>query len=48
MTSRCFCQRFAVVQPTRYDLETALSELTESVTTVLGLSGSGVTMAQDG
>jgi GAF domain-containing protein len=37
-----------VVLPARYDLETALSELTESVTAVLGLSGSGVTMAEDG
>src|SRR5664280_2222956 len=37
--------RFAVVLPARYDLEAALSELTESVTAVLGLSGSGVTMA---
>ncbi len=40
--------RFAVVLPVRYDLETALSELTESVTAVLGLSGSGVTMAEAG
>jgi len=40
--------RFAVVLPARYDLETALSELTESVTAVLGLSGSGVTMGEDG
>ena len=40
--------RFAVVLPARYDLEAALSELTESLTTVLGLSGSGVTMAEDG
>src|SRR5450759_4421074 len=31
--------RFAVVLPARYDLEEALSELTESVTAVLGLSG---------
>jgi len=37
-----------VVLPARYDLEAALSELTESVTAVLGLSGSGVTMADDG
>jgi GAF domain-containing protein len=37
--------RFAVVLPARYDLEAALSELAESVTQVLGLSGSGVTMA---
>jgi GAF domain-containing protein len=40
--------RFAVVLPARYDLEAALSELTESVTAVLGLSGGGVTMAEDG
>jgi len=40
--------RFAVVLPARYDLEAALSELTESVTAVLGLAGSGVTMAEDG
>jgi len=40
--------RFAVVLPVRYDLETTLTDLTESVTAVLGLSGSGVTMAKDG
>ena len=40
--------RFAVVLPARYDLEAALSELTESVTAVLGLCGSGVTMVEDG
>jgi len=40
--------RFARVLPAQYDLETALAELTESVTAVLGLSGSGVTMAEDG
>ncbi len=40
--------RFAVVLPARYDLEATLSDLTGSVTTVLGLSGSGVTMAEDG
>ena len=40
--------RFAVVLPAHYDLEAALSELTESVTEVLGLSGSGVTIAEDG
>lgn len=40
--------RFAVVLPARYDLEDPLSELTESVTAVLGLSGSGVTMAEQG
>ena len=40
--------RFAVVLPARYDLEAALTELTESLIAVLGLSGSGVTMAEDG
>jgi len=40
--------RFAVVLPANYDLDPALSELTESVTQVLGLSGSGVTMAEKG
>jgi GAF domain-containing protein len=40
--------RFAVVLPARYDLEDSLTELTESVTAVLGLSGSGVTMAEQG
>ncbi len=40
--------RFAVELPARYDLEAVLGELTESVTEVLGLSGSGVTMAEDG
>ena len=40
--------RFAVVLPARYDLEDALTELTESVTAVLGLSGSGVTIAEEG
>ena len=40
--------RFAVVLPARYDLEAALSELTESVTQVLDLAGSGVTMAEEG
>jgi len=40
--------RFAVVLPARYDLEAALTELTESVTAVLSLCGSGVTMADDG
>jgi GAF domain-containing protein len=40
--------RFAVILPVRYDLEATLSDLTESVTSVLGLSGSGVTMAEDG
>jgi len=40
--------RFAVVLPARYDVEAALSELTESVTAVLGLCGSGVLMAEDG
>jgi len=40
--------RFAVVLPAHYDLEAALSELTESVTAVLDLCGSGVTMAEEG
>ncbi len=40
--------RFAKVLPAHYDVETALAELTESVTAVLGLFGSGVTMAGDG
>lgn len=39
--------RFAVVLPGRYDLPDALGELTESVTSVLGLCGSWVTMADD-
>ena len=39
--------RFAVVLPAHYDLTEALSELTESATSVLGLSGSWVTMADD-
>jgi len=40
--------RFAVVLPVGYDLERTLTELAESVTEVLGLSGSGVTMAEEG
>lgn len=40
--------RFAVILPSRYDVQEALSELTESVTAVLGLCGSWVTMADDG
>jgi GAF domain-containing protein len=40
--------RFAVVLPARYDLEAALTELTKSIIAVLGASGSGVTMAEDG
>jgi len=40
--------RFAVVLPARYDLEDVLEELTKSATTVLGLRGSGVTMAEKG
>jgi len=40
--------RFAVILPARYDLEETLSELTESVTAVLGLCGSWVTLADDG
>jgi GAF domain-containing protein len=40
--------RFAVVLPARYDVDSALTELTESVTAVLGLSGSGLTLAEEG
>jgi GAF domain-containing protein len=40
--------RFAVILPARYDLEAVLTELTESVSEVLGLAGSGVTMAEQG
>jgi GAF domain-containing protein len=40
--------RFAVVLPAHYDLEVVLNELTESVTAVLGLVGSGVTLAEEG
>jgi GAF domain-containing protein len=40
--------RFAAVLPARYDLEATLTELTQSVTAVLGLCGSGITMAEDG
>jgi GAF domain-containing protein len=40
--------RFSAILPSRYDLQSALSELTESVTAVLGLSGSWVTMAEGG
>jgi GAF domain-containing protein len=40
--------RFAVVLPARYDLEAALVELTKSIIAVLGVSGSGVTMAEAG
>ena len=39
--------RFAVILPARYDLTEALSELTESVTAVLGLCGSWVTLADE-
>jgi GAF domain-containing protein len=41
--------RFCVVLPEHHDLDAAaLAELTKSVTAVLGLGGSGVTMAEDG
>jgi GAF domain-containing protein len=41
--------RFSVVLPEHHDLDAAaLAELTKSVTAVLGLGGSGVTMAEDG
>lgn len=40
--------RFVEVLPARYDLDAVLADLTENVTAVLGLCGSGVTMASDG
>ena len=41
--------RFSVVLPEHHDLDAAaLAELTRSVTAVLGLGGSGVTMAEKG
>jgi len=41
--------RFSVVLPEHHDLDAAaLAELTKSVTAVLGLGGSGVTMAERG
>ena len=41
--------RFSVVLPEHHDLDAAaLAELTRSVTAVLGLGGSGVTMAEEG
>ena len=41
--------RFSVVLPGHHDLDAAaLAELTKSVTAVLGLGGSGVTMAEEG
>jgi GAF domain-containing protein len=41
--------RFSVVLPEHHDLDAAaLAELTKSVTAVLGLGGSGVTMAEAG
>jgi GAF domain-containing protein len=40
--------RFAVILPARYDLQEALSELTERVTAVLDLCGSWVALADDG
>jgi len=41
--------RFSVVLPEHHDLDAAaLAELTKSVTAVLGLGGSGVTMAEKG
>jgi GAF domain-containing protein len=40
--------RFAAVLPARYDLQETLSELTESVTAVLGLCGSWVTVSDQG
>ena len=40
--------RFAVVLPAHFDLEAVLGELTQNMTSLLGLSGSGGTMAGDG
>ena len=40
--------RFAQALPLSYDLETVLYDLAESVVGVLGLAGSGVTLAQGG
>jgi hypothetical protein len=41
--------RFSVVLPEHHDLDAAaLAELTKGVTAVLGLRGSGVTMAEEG
>jgi len=41
--------RFSVVLPEHHGLDaTALAELTKSITAVLGLGGSGVTMAEEG
>lgn len=40
--------RFASILPASYDLQETLSELTESVTAVLGLCGSWVTVADAG
>jgi len=41
--------RFSVVLPEHHDLDAAaLAELTKGVTAVLGLGGSGVTMAEEG
>jgi GAF domain-containing protein len=39
--------RFAQALPLSYDLEAMLSDLTDSVVAVLGLTGSGVTLAQN-
>jgi len=40
--------RFAVILPAHYDLQEMLSELTESVTSVLSVCGSWVTLADEG
>jgi hypothetical protein len=41
--------RFSVVLPEHHDFDAAaLAELTKSVTAVLGLGGSGVTVAEQG
>ena len=46
--SRAVRRRFGALLPVRCDLDTVLTELTEDVTSVLGLCGAGVTMANDG
>jgi hypothetical protein len=40
--------KFAGALPGQYDIDEVLSELADSVAAVLGLSGSGVSLAEDG
>jgi GAF domain-containing protein len=40
--------KFAGALPAQYDIDEVLSELADSVAAVLGLSGSGVSLAEDG